>query len=834
MQSFPPIIQQYISIKSEYPDAILLYRVGDFYEAYMDDASVVAAFLNITLTRYNGRDDVPMCGIPHHAFDAYIPKLVTSGHSVAVCDQLETAEEAKAARGNKATILREVVRVITPGTLTEDNLIGSSLANWLCVLDASKSEAAIAFIDISTGEFMVRLVPIADAASIISVISPAEILVPDDTDIPELAGFRTRAKSRQMWRTENVSRFFGQGALNEFSPLELSSINAALEYISATQIGLKPKIKRPIKQIGAGAMQIDSFSVKNLEIFENISGSKDMSLFKVMDRTKTAGGRRNLRARMAEPLLDAIEINRRLDEVDRFYNDRPLMDSVRNILSRVGDVERIMGRISLNRAVPREYVMLAQSLDEIAVLREKLGSHGPNLQIARRILATIIEDAPASINDDFVRRGASRALDECKEIAEHGAKLIIALQTKYAQDTGISTLRIKYNGIFGYFIEVPAAKADVMLANHEFRHKQTLVNAVRFVSDELAEIERKILSAGAKKRALELSIFSDLRTEVEAASAEILDAAVFASEADVGSSLAFVALVNKYVRPNIGEGQDFYVKDGRHPVVEAALKPQGGTFIPNDADLRADSRIWLLTGPNMAGKSTFLRQNALLVIMAQMGSFVSASSLSLGVVDKLFSRVGASDNLAQGLSTFMVEMRETANILAQATSRSFVILDEIGRGTATFDGLSIAHAVLEHLDHDISCRGLFATHYHELNSSEFTSVSAHSMQVKEWKSDIIFMHKVIAGAADRSYGIHVARLAGLPSQVVRRAEDILSLLEMHGVCAAGVNEDLFSWQPQREASADEPEVVSKLSAVNVDDMTPKEALDTLYELKGLV
>ncbi|MDR3126587.1 MAG: DNA mismatch repair protein MutS [Rickettsiales bacterium] len=838
MPELPPIIQQYLSVKAKHPGTVLLYRVGDFYESYLDDAKTVSAALNITLTKYgqNKERGIPMCGIPHHAFDSYIPKLVAAGYSVAVCDQLETPEEAKERGGYKAMIRRDVVRIITPGTLTEDNLIGSSLANWLAALDISGGEAGIAFVDISTGELQVKSCPVSDMDSAVSIMNPAEIIIADDLEIP---GFvrehrnKIKVKPRGLFRTDNIRRFFGTDNVGEFSDAEKSAMNAALEYISATQMGAVPKIRRPSRIAAKDTLYMDSFSARNLEIFENLNDERELTLFKILDRTKTAAGRRLLRARLSAPLLDPGKINARLDEVDRFFGDKALTNDVRDILGRVGDIERIMSRAALGRAGPRDIYSLGASLTEIAAARQRLGLESKEPEIARRIRRTIVEDPPVAPSENFIRPGANATLDEYRALRSESAQIILELQARYAMDTQILALKIKYNNIFGYFIEVPTAKADALMQNQEFKHKQTLVNAVRFTTSELAELEKKIMSADTKKRALELEAFESLRRDVLENADRIAELSKWTAETDVSVNLAHVASANGYVRPVVDDTQAFEAKGGRHPVVEQSIRRAGGTFIPNDADFSGAGRIWLLTGPNMAGKSTFLRQNALLVVMAQAGSFVPAESFRLGIVDKLFSRVGASDNLAQGLSTFMVEMRETANILNQASERSFVILDEIGRGTATFDGLSIAWAVLEHLDGKSKCRGLFATHYHELNSAKLASVAPHTMTIKEYKGDIIFMHKVADGSSDRSYGIHVARLAGLPQSVVRRAGEILGTLESQP--RYGAEEDLFCYASaaarEDEEDPEEPEAVRRLRELDPDKTSPKEALDFLYRIK---
>jgi DNA mismatch repair protein MutS len=664
-----------------------------------------------------------------------------------------------------------------------------------------------------------------------------------------------------------MREFFGvanAAALGTFGNLELGAIGALLGYIRLTQMGRMPKLERPRKDSGSDFLQIDAFSARNLEIFESLNAEAGgLSLFGVMDRTKTPMGKRMLKSWLGSPLTDAAKINARLDAVEFFAGDAALADGVRERLSRAFDVERIMGRVGLGRAGPRDLRNLAATFAIAPELNAMLDGASspmapalarlnPMRELARGIEDAISDDPPASASSGgFIKAGFDPALDEYRRLSEDSKGVIAELQAKYSLDTSIASLKIKYNTLSGYFIEVPAAKATPMMDTKSgFRHRQTLVGAVRFTTPELEEIEYKILAANEKYAALEAEIFHRLAADVAANAEPIAAFASSLAELDAFASLASLAESEGYCRPAIDGSLAFEVEDGRHPVVEHAMKKSGGAFVPNDARFgegEGESRLWLLTGPNMAGKSTFLRQNAIIVVMAQAGSFVPAVRARIGIVDRLFSRVGASDNLAQGLSTFMVEMSETAAILNAATERSFVILDEIGRGTATFDGLSIAWAVLEYLGRVARCRCLFATHYHELGAAlpKLANASAHTMEVKEYEGDIIFMHKVAPGMARSSYGIHVARLAGIPEPVSRRASEILAALESDeavgkakGRVGRIAETDLFTYRdaPTRDAAGEArklEKLAAKIREIDPDSLSPKDALEILYEIKDM-
>ncbi|MCR5506802.1 MAG: DNA mismatch repair protein MutS [bacterium] len=888
-----PMMQQYLSVKANHQDCLLMYRMGDFYELFFDDAIIASKALDIALTHrgtYMGRQ-VPMCGVPYHAFSSYMPKLVRQGFKVAICDQMESPEEAKK-RGYKAVVKREVSRIITAGTLTEDNLLNGSFNNYLMSLvfnDGLEPKISVALTDISTGEFTIYTFEenaVSELLSLVVVKNPAEIILSEgDMQNPKLESFISQFKSKIVVKPDtffdlinakqnicDVFKVAEVSTLGNFSSSEVMVQGAILNYIHLTQIGQIPNISKPHKESNSDILQIDAFSVKNLEIFENINDetTKSSNLFAVMDKTKTPMGKRELKRALSSPLANSKEINNRLNIVDFFFSNSELIEKIREILAQVFDIQRIISRISCNRAGPRDLLNVGDTLNIIPTLKALLLQSTENVidnpiqgiiddlkdfsSLAHNIQNAIIDEPPLITRDGgFIKQGYHPALDEYKSLSQNTKQVILDLQAKYSIDTQVLNLKIKYNNLAGYFIEVPTKQATKLLEpNSGFTHKQTLVNCVRFTTPELSEIEQKILVAQDKCLSLELSLFDELCKSILSRVEDINLLSNAIAKLDLYSSLALLAMENDYVKPIVDDSLSFEIVDGRHPVVEANLKHQNIAFIPNDCILENkgdDSKLWILTGPNMAGKSTFLRQNAIITIMAQIGSFVPASSAHIGVVNKLFSRVGASDNLARGQSTFMVEMSETATILNQADERSFVILDEIGRGTATFDGLSIAWAVLEYLNNINRCRGIFATHYHELTSaiSKMKNVSAHTMEIKEYKGDVVFIHKVGIGVADKSYGIHVAKIAGIPSEVISRASQILENFESDDATSTNkklvrkIDEmDLFSYKPQSDIvkKTEEDEKLirlrDKLKEINPDDLSPKSALSIMYEIKDML
>ena len=888
-----PMMQQYLSVKSQHKDCLLMYRMGDFYELFFDDAVIASKALDIALTHrgtYMGKQ-VPMCGVPYHAFSSYMPKLVRQGFKVAICDQVESPEEARK-RGYKSVVKREVSRIITAGTLTEDNLLSSSFNNYLMAIVFTKGldlKASVALTDISTGEFVIYSFEdnaMSELLSLVMVKNPAEIIMSEEyLQNKEYENFISQFKSKIVFKPDtffdllnsqtNICKVFNVqevSVLGNFSHDEICAQGAILNYINLTQIGQIPNISKPYKEFNSDILQIDAFSVKNLELFENINDdtTKSSNLFAVMDKTKTPMGKRELKNALSTPLTNVKKIQNRLNIVEFFFNNPTLVEGVRELLSQVFDIQRIVSRISYNRAGPRDLLNIGDTLGIIPSLKNLLLSATDNCidnpvreiiddlndfsLLSHNIKSAIIDEPPIITRDGgFIKEGYNSVLDEYKSLSQNTKQVILDLQAKYSLDTSILNLKIKYNNLSGYFIEVPTKQAQVLIApGSGFTHKQTLANCVRFTTPELSEIEQKILVAQDKYLSLELSLFDELCKSILSRIDDINILSNAIAKLDLYSSLAVLAVANDYVKPIVDDSLAFEIVDGRHPVVEANLKHQNIAFIPNDCVLEnksENSKLWILTGPNMAGKSTFLRQNAIITIMAQMGSFVPATSAHIGVVNRLFSRVGASDNLARGQSTFMVEMSETATILNQADERSFVILDEIGRGTATFDGLSIAWAVLEYLNNINRCRGIFATHYHELTEviGKMKNVSAHTMEIKEYKGDIVFIHKVGVGVADKSYGIHVAKIAGIPSEVIARASQILDELESDNSSLSNKklvrkidDMDLFSFTPQpaeiKKSEDDEKlrRLCDKLKEIDPDELSPKSALSIMYEIKDML
>jgi DNA mismatch repair protein MutS len=865
-----PVMAQYHALKERHPGTLLFYRMGDFYELFYDDAVQASATLDITLTKRgktNG-DDIPMCGVPFHSCDPYIAKLIRAGFKVAICEQTETPEEAKerAKRegkpASKAMLNREVVRIITQGTLTEDTLLEARENNYLAAFAETGGQFGLSWLDLSTGAFKVQAVKKNEILTAIERINPGEIVVSDKSD---LRNEKTTVQPSSLFDSENarlrLEKLFGVGTLESFggfSRAEIAAAGVLIDYVERTQVGKMPYLQKP-QQLASGTnLEIDAATRRNLELIRTMTGERKGALLDTVDRTLTGPGARLLQSCISAPLADASEINARLDRVTVFVTNSNLRDDIRAELRQLPDMERALARLNLGRGGPRDLVMIREGLKQSDMIRSLLQTNKqpplealtktlsvtPDIARLQDILKQALLDEPPALARDggFIAPGYHARLDELKTLRDDARRLIATLQTKYQDHTGIAALKIKFNNMLGYFIEVSAKNADSMMVkasdgSNPYIHRQTMAGAVRFTTPELAELERDITSAAEKAIALELEMLSQLVAETTAVSENIIARAGALASLDMASALADLAVDRNYTRPALDASLTFEIKSARHPVVESALKQNSETFVPNDCDLNDTQRLWLLTGPNMAGKSTYLRQNALIVVLAQAGSYVPAESAHIGIVDRLFSRVGASDDLARGRSTFMVEMVETASILNQATNRSLVILDEIGRGTATFDGLSIAWACVEHLHEINKCRGLFATHYHELAAltAKLPSLSPHSMQVKEWKGDIIFLHSVTPGSADRSYGIHVGKLAGLPESVIQRAQEVLTLLQSGE--QSGALSKLADDLPLFSASAPPAPKTSplreKLESINPDSLSPKEALDLIYELKNL-
>jgi DNA mismatch repair protein MutS len=876
-----PVMEQYIEIKAANPDCLLFYRMGDFYELFFEDAEVASRALGIVLTKrgkHLGRD-IPMCGVPIHRADEYLHRLIALGHRVAVCEQLEDPAEAKK-RGAKSVVRRDVVRLVTPGTLTEDTLLDARRNNYLLAVARAKVSSAgdethfaLAWIDISTGEFRISETDRPGLAAEIARLEPGEIIVSDALySDPELAPYlRTLPAVTPLARDvfdgataeRRLSNYFAVATTDAFgamSRLELSAAAACITYVARTQLGKRPPLSPPVREASGSTLSIDQATRSNLELVRTLAGERRGSLLAAIDRTATPAGARLLAQRLAAPLTDPVQINRRLDAVATFLADSPARQEIRRLLNAAPDLARSLARLVVGRGGPRD---LAAIRDGIAAASELVGRldalsqkpaeiadamlalRRPDSALADELGAALADELPLLKRDGgFVRTGYQSVLDEARALRDESRKVIAQLQVGYADETGVRALKIRHNNVLGYFVEVTAQHGDKLMGaplNARFIHRQTLAGQVRFTTTELGALEAKIANAADRALGLELETFDRLTAAVIAASNDIKAAAEALALLDVASSLAVLAAERGYVRPAIDHSLEFVIEGGRHPVVEQVLT--GEPFVANDCNLSADEtagKIWLLTGPNMAGKSTFLRQNALIAVLAQMGSFVPAKRARIGVLDRLFSRVGAADDLARGRSTFMVEMVETAAILNQAGPHSLVILDEIGRGTATFDGLSIAWAAIEHLHEVNRCRALFATHFHELTALSATLPRLHNatVRVKEWHGEVVFLHEVVPGAADRSYGIQVAKLAGLPMSVIERAKVVLAKLEAEErATPRGGFDDLplFAAQPKppaadRRQSALEA-LIAALAALNPDEMSPRDALEALYALK---
>ncbi len=897
-QAFPalgatptPMMAQYLEIKAANADCLLFYRMGDFYELFFDDAEQASRTLGIALTKRGKHlgEDIPMCGVPVHAADDYLQKLIRAEYRVAVCEQMEDPAEAKK-RGSKAVVRREVVRLVTPGTITEEALLEPHTNNYLtCVFRAPTSTTrpgqsyALASLDISTGEFILTEVSGEDLGGELSRLGPGEIIAGDDSAgedamraHAEVIGAALTPVPRNFFDSLGGERDLRQklgvadlSAFGDFSRPELAAAGALLKYIDLTQLGKQPLIRAPKRLGPQDVLMIDAATRINLELVKSISGARRGSLLHAIDRTVTGAGARELATRLASPLTDPETIGSRLDAATFLLEQGTLRSELRGTLKACPDLARALARLTLGRGGPRDLGVVRDALKsargaavQLQQSRESLpgilSSVSSGLTCAPKSLGQELDEAlsdelPVLGRDGgFVREGYNSDLDETRALRDQSRQVIAGMQKDYTAATGVKALKVRHNNVLGYFVEVPAAHGDKLLfeQNEAFIHRQTMANAMRFTTQELAEIEARIVAAADRAIALEQDIFAGLQERISAAEEALGNVAGALAVLDHYCALGVLAEEQNYVRPGVDNSGTFHVEGGRHPVVEQALKKNNALqFIENDCvlslpdtDKDGGEHICIVTGPNMAGKSTFLRQNALIILLAQMGSYVPARAAHIGVVDRLFSRVGASDDLAGGRSTFMVEMVETARILNQATARSFVILDEIGRGTATFDGLSIAWACVEHLHEVNRCRALFATHYHELTALAGTldGVGMVTMQVKEWHDEIIFLHKVVAGAADRSYGIHVAKLAGLPEAAVARAQDVLGHLE--GGERAGLARDLADDLPLFAATpnpapgnASGPsEAEQALSTINPDELTPKQALEALYELKALL
>jgi DNA mismatch repair protein MutS len=884
-----PMMEQYSEIKAANPDCLLFYRMGDFYELFFQDAEVASRTLGIVLTKRGKHlgNDIPMCGVPVERADEYLHRLIAGGHRVAVCEQLEDPALARK-RGAKSVVRRDVVRLVTPGTLTEDSLLEAKRNNYLVALARNRAAAgedrfALAWIDISTGEFRVAECDRGSLAAEIARIEPGEIIVSDALYADAAVAPFLRALPALTPVTRDVfdgataerrlASFFGvatTASFGAFSRLELAAAAAAVTYVERTQIGKRPPLSPPAREVTGATLAIDQATRGNLELMHTLAGERRGSLLAAIDRTVTAAGSRLLAQRLAAPLTDPAEIAHRLDAVAAFVADSAVRNGLRALLKSAPDLARALTRTVVGRGGPRDLAAirdgifaaaefskrlaaLAERPRDIARAAEGLGRADGAL--AAELNNALADELPAWRRDGgFVRAGYVPELDEARALRDEARRVIAGLQGRYAEATGIRALKIRHNNVLGYFVDVSAQHGDKLMSaplNATFIHRQTTAGQVRFTTTELGELAAKIANAADRALALELEMFDRLANAVAAASVNIKEAANAVAAIDVACALAALAAERDYVRPEVDNSLAFAISGGRHPVVEQMLTADGGPFIANDCDLSPPvhanaGRIWIVTGPNMAGKSTFLRQNALIAILAQMGGFVPARSAHIGIVDRLFSRVGAADDLARGHSTFMVEMVETAAILNQAGERALVILDEIGRGTATFDGLSIAWATIEHLHASNRCRALFATHFHEMTALAAKLPRLHNatMRVKEWQGDVVFLHEVVAGAADRSYGIQVAKLAGLPPSVVERAKVVLAQIEAEDRAspARQLIDDLplfAAAQPAALAVREDAaladvmaDLAAAIEALHPDEMSPRDALEALYALKA--
>ncbi len=883
-KNISPGMQQYLDIKKEYADYLLFYRMGDFYELFFEDAQVASRALDITLTKRGKIEDeyVPMCGVPFHAYESYLAKLIKQGYKVAICEQMEDPAEAKK-RGGKSVVKREVIRLVTPGTLTEDTLLDARRNCYLLGVSKAAGVLGLAWVDLSTGEFHTEAIAITEKTestelySALARLMPEEILLADKMlENPDL--FRLFGEYRDKLTVLPAARFNFEGArkrimdffsvqtldsFGSFTKPEVAAAGVILDYLATTQKLQMPTISRPVKVESNLYMEIDAATRRNLDLFAG--NAKGSTLIEVMDKTVSGAGGRLLLKRLSAPLLQVASINSRLNVVDFFIKHPQVRSTVRELIHACPDMERAVARLGVGRGGPRDLGAILSTLTLLPKIKsqiemfertdvvedlpsdveEILGRFGNHYVLIDTLFRALKfdekGDLPAHERDgDFIKEGFSAELDAVRYMRNNSKGCIQQMQDKYVAQTGIETLKIKYNNLIGYFVEVQSKYATQMLNDPTFIHRQSILNATRFTTAELNELDNEIRGASEKSLALELEIFARLTSDVLAVRDDIIQTADALAEIDVGAALAVLAVENSYCRPQLDESTVFNVSEGRHPMVEEAMRrTHEEQFVANDCRLNtADDRLWLITGPNMGGKSTFLRQNLLIAIMAQMGSYVPAKAAHIGIVDKVFSRVGASDDLSRGRSTFMVEMIETAAILNRAGPRSFVILDEIGRGTATFDGLSIAWAVVEYLHDCNKCRALFATHYHELVNlvERLKAMSLHCVKIKEFKNQVIFLHEVVAGAADRSYGIHVANLAGLPSAVIKRADEVLRKLEKENQHnqALHVPDDLplFNFVAPVVEIRKSP-LEDALRSLNPDEMSAREALQKLYELKEL-
>jgi DNA mismatch repair protein MutS len=851
-----PMMAQYLALKAETEGSLLFYRMGDFFELFFEDARLAAACLDIALTARGEHEGapIPMCGVPIHAAEAYLARLIKGGHRVAIAEQIESPAEAKK-RGAKSVVARAIVRVVTPGTLTEEALLDSKSANWLVAVAKAGERYGIASADVSTGRFELASVGAGALDAELARLDPAELIAPEPVPGAEAqiwrTGFDSLAAEARLKARFEVATLDGFG---RFDRAALCAAGGLLAYLDEVARESLPFLRPPVALSSGDHMMIDAATRESLELTQSASGTRAGSLLASVDRSVTGAGARLLAADLGAPLLDRRAIEARLDLVALFEGDSGLRDWLRRQLRALPDIGRALGRLAAGRGSPRDLGQLRDGLDEARRLHERLaGSPDPPALLGALLPALVGHGALVdhlsralvptppidTAQGGYIAEGYDAALDALRATGGEGRRAIAALEARYRSQTGIATLKIRHNNVLGFHIEVPARNADkLMAADSGFIHRQTMAGAVRFNAPDLHEQALRVGQAGAHALAAEAAHFETLCGDALARAEAIAAAADVLARLDVAAALAERAAEGGWCRPRFEDHICFEVEAGRHPVVEDALKAGGARFVANDCRLSEDSRLWLVTGPNMGGKSTFLRQNALIILLAQAGAYVPATRATLGLVDRLFSRVGASDNLARGRSTFMVEMVETAAILSQATPKSFVILDEVGRGTSTYDGLAIAWAVVEAIHDKSRCRCLFATHYHELTrlAERLDALTLHNVRAREWRGDLVLLHEVADGPADRSYGIAVAKLAGLPPPVLARAKSVLAKLEegraQTGGIAAGLDDlPLFAAAPAQEKAPDP--VDAALAGVEPDTLAPREALELVYRLKRL-
>ncbi len=861
-----PMMEQYLALKRESGGSLLFYRMGDFFELFFDDAREAAGILDIALTSRgeHGGEPVPMCGVPVHSAEGYLARLIKAGCRVAIAEQVETPEEAKARAKqegrpvSKALVKRDIVRFVTAGTLTEEALLEPRRANLLVALAEVRGTIGIASVDISTGEMVLEECEPTGLDAALARLSAKECIVPEGwelgpEDIVERAKseFSSEAGAKALQRVHGVATL---DAFGDFSRAMLSAANGLVSYLEHTGRGTLPLLLPPRIHAAKSTMAMDEATRSSLEILSTQSGHREGSLIAVIDRCVTGAGARLLAEDLSAPLLDQKRIEQRLSLVQWLHNDPLSRSDLRERMRNVPDLGRALGRIVAGRGTPRDLGQIRSGLSDAQSIQMFLGRLPDRPQLLEDLLpslsghgaltdllsrALVASPPTERSNGGFIAEGYDAALDELRAISGNARRAIAAMEARYRSETGINSLKIKHNGVLGYFIEVPAKHADALMApDSGFTHRQTMAGAVRFNSVSLHEEANRIAEAGGRALAAEEAHFEELVSEVISAREKIAATAAALARIDVSAGHAERAAEGNWCRPEIEDGSVLEIRGGRHPVVEAALARTGERFVANDCSLASNDRLWLIGGPNMGGKSTFLRQNALIVLLAQAGAYVPAESARIGLVDRLFSRVGASDNLARGRSTFMVEMVETAAILSQASERSFVILDEVGRGTSTYDGMALAWAVVEAVHSSIACRCLFATHYHELArlAESCEALSLHHVRAREYKGELVLLHELATGPADRSYGLAVARLAGVPDEVVARAKRVLAQLEKTrsetGGLAAGLGDlPLFAASASEEADSQDT-LADRLCEIDVDALTPREALDLLYELSA--